>query len=103
MYKIVHEDDPVLIQELDNCTLITTSAWRSSNGAACGGVGVLVSKNTEKALAEVRPVNNRILIVIFSGNPCTTIIINYAPTEGSEGAIEHYEALSNTVKYPNIM
>ena len=56
----------------------------------------LSDKNVEKALAEVRPVNNIIIIVVFSGNPGTTIIINYAPTEGSEGAIEHYETLSNT-------
>ena len=96
-HKIVHEDDPVLIQQLDNCMLITTSAWRNSNGAASGGVGVVVSNKAEKALAEVKPVNDRILVVIFSGNPSTTLIINYAPTEGSEGAEEHYETLTNVM------
>lgn len=80
------------IQELQNCTLVTTGAWRSSNGAACGGVGTLVSKS-----AEIRSVNKRILVVMFSGNAMTTIIVNYAPTEGSDDAGAHYETLSSTV------
>ena len=96
-HKIVHEDDPVLTQQLDNCTLITSSAWRNSNGAASGGVGLLVSKKVEQALSDVSPVNNRILMTIFNGNPNTTIVINYAPTEGSESAEDHYETLTNAV------
>ena len=96
-HKIVHEDDPVLIQQLDNCTLITSSAWRNSNGATSGGVGLLVSKKVEQALSDVRPINNRILMAIFNGNPNTTIVINYAPTEGSERAEDHYETLTNAV------
>ena len=76
-HKIVHEDDPILVQQLDNCTLITTSAWRNSNGAACGGVGIVVSKDAEQALADIKPINKRILTVYFGGNPSTTMVINY--------------------------
>lgn len=57
-----------------------------------GGVGTLVSKS-----AEIRSVNKRILVVMFSGNAMTTIIVNYAPTEGSDDAGAHYETLSSTV------
>ena len=39
----------------------------------------------------------RILVAEFSGNPKTTIIANYAPTEGSEGSQEHYGTLANTI------
>ena len=36
-------------------------------------------------------------MAIFNGNPNTTIVINYAPTEGSERAEDHYETLTNAV------
>ena len=94
-HKIVHKNDPVLFQKFDNCTLITTSAWRNSNGAASGGVGLLISKSSEKALAEVNPINDRTVIAVFNGNPKTTIVINYAPIEGSKEAEEHYYNLTN--------
>ena len=90
-HKIVHDEEDTRIEEHVNCVLITTSAWRNSNGAASGGVGLVVSKKAEKALAEVKPINNRIVVAVFNGNPKTTIIINYAPVEGSEDAEEHYE------------
>ena len=49
----------------------------------------------EKGLAEVTPINDRIITVTFNGNPSTTVIINYAPTEGSKAVEEHYETLTN--------
>lgn len=64
-HKIVHKEHHILIEQLDNCTLITTSAWRNSNGAAAGGVGIVVNNKAEKALAEVKPINSRIMTVIF--------------------------------------
>ena len=72
-HKIVHEEEQIRRENLGNCTLITTSTWRNSNGAAAGGVGVLVSRHAEKALGEIRPLNNRIMSVIFKGNPNTTV------------------------------
>ena len=80
-HKMVHEDEDVQIQHLDGSVLITTSAWRSSNGASMGGVGFVISNLVENSLAEIRPVTERILVAEFSGNPKTTIIANYAPTE----------------------
>ena len=42
--------------------------------------------------------NNRILILYFSGNPATTIIIQYAPVEGSTDAENHhYQNLSSVI------
>lgn len=56
-----------------------------------------MSKSAKRALAEIRPVNKRVLVVTFSGNPMTTVIVNYAPTEGSDVTGAHYETLSSTV------
>ena len=96
-HKIVHNDDTILTEELNNCTLITSSAWRNANNSASGGVGLLVNKLTEKALISVDPFNERIMCAHFSGNPSTTVIVHYAPTEGSDNAIEHYSNLKNAI------
>ena len=94
-HKIVHENDPVLYESYGKYTLITTSAWRNSNNAASGGVGLMISKTAESALAEVKPWNDRILIAHFTGNgfPTLSIIVHYSPTEGSQNAEEHYKNL----------
>ena len=88
------DDDKIKYWKLDNCTLITSSAWRNSQGAAVGGVGILLSKQAEKSISEVTSVNQRILVVTFNGNPATTVIANYAPVEGSEDSEAHYQKLS---------
>jgi len=58
---------------------------------------LVVSNTAESSLANIRPVNDRILVAEFCSNSKTTIIINYAPTEGSEGVEEHYKTLTETV------
>ena len=86
--KIVHDDDRALIQNYESRVLITTSAWRNSINAAVGGVGLMISKSAESALAEIKPVNERIMIFHFNGNgfPSLSIIVHYSPVEGSPDA-----------------
>ena len=94
-HKIVHDDDEIVYRNLNKCSLITTSAWRNSNNAASGSVGILI---IEIVLADVRPFNNnkRIMISEFKGNPATTIIVHYSPVEGSPEQ-EHYNSLSGAI------
>ena len=68
------------------CTLITSSAWRNNQGAAVGGVGIVVYTQIRKT-----QINPRILKITFNGNPGTIVVVNYLPTEGNEAAREHYE------------
>ena len=96
-HKLVHSDEAIKTQELEKCTLITTSAWRNASGAASGGVGLLVNRGIEKTLTDIEPFNERILIAHFNGNPKTTVIVHYAPTEGSENSEDHYRNLANAV------
>lgn len=106
-HKIVHEnrEAPVLFQSLGKYTLITTSAWRNTNNSAAGGVGLLLDRKAENALAEVNQWNNRIIVAQFigSGFPALTVIVHYSPVEGSDAAEEHYnnllEAISDTPKH----
>ena len=96
-HKLVHTDDGYQTEQLQNCTMITTSAWRNNNNAACGGVGFMLSNKIESALADVEPVNERILCAHFNGNPAVTVIVHYSPIEGSDMAEEHYSNLANTI------
>ena len=48
-------------------------------------------------MAEFTPVTERILRASFNGNPSPTIIVNYAPVEGSSEAEQHFQELTNTV------
>ena len=57
----------------------------------------MVSKIVERALCDVQSIIQRILCAHFNGNPATTIIVHYAPTEGSDGAEEHYVNLTNVI------
>ena len=96
-HKLVHEEE-TLTKKLDKCPLITSSAWRNSNGASNGGVGLLLNKTTESALADIKSFNEGILTAHFNGNPTTTVIVHYSPTEGNEFAEDHYNNLSNAIK-----
>ena len=96
-HKLVHTDDAIKTTNLDKCSLITSSAWRNSNGAASGGIGIVISKMIEKSLCDVVSFNERILIAHFDGNPKTTVIVQYSPTEGSSDSEDHYKNLANAI------
>jgi len=49
-HRIVHEE-PTSNERILGKTLITTSAWRNSVGAATGGVGILLNTKATKCLA----------------------------------------------------
>ena len=100
-HKIVHpssEEKTINFKKLPGCVLITQSAWRNSQNAANGGVGLVVNKAAESVLSDVKYVNKRILIATFNGNPSTTVIVNYSPQEGTQDAVEHYDKLIDTIK-----
>lgn len=96
-HKIVHEDEDIKTEQLNNCTLITSSAWRNESNASSGGVGVLINKKLEDTLSTIDTINKRIIVASFNGNPKSTIIVHYSPTEGSSDAEEHYKNLINVI------
>ena len=58
----------------------------------------MVSKTSHDALSDIQPVCDRILVLHFDGNPKTTVIVHYSPTEGSDDAEEHYESLKAVIE-----
>ncbi|XP_072022635.1 craniofacial development protein 2-like [Amphiura filiformis] len=72
---------------------------RNRAGAATGGVGIVLSSGTKRSLASVTQHTDRTLAANFQGNPATTVIVIYCPTNvDNEDNIEaHYDNLRRTI------
>ena len=64
--------------------LITSTADKANNNATIGGVGILSSPRVYGTLLNVEHISTRIMVATFSGNPKTTIVACYSPTDVSE-------------------
>ena len=78
-HRIIHQET-IHYENLLGRKLITSSPWRNDCGVAQGGVGILVNNNAAKSFSKVETRSNRILIIHFTGNPKTTVIVTYSPT-----------------------
>ena len=98
-HRRVHTEDPIVYHRVERCTFITASAWRNEAQAATGGVGLLLGSRARKALRRVHHHTDRILSAEFSGNPVTTVIVVYSPTNvsPSEEMEKFYEDLTTAV------
>ena len=99
-HRIVHEDQDIRYSKLHgNVEMVTSSAWRNDAQAATGGVGLILSKRAAKLLVDVKSYGKRVLRATFQGNPTTTVIVAYSPTNvSSEQDIEKfYEELRAAV------
>ena len=82
--RIIHTD-PIEYKTTGSSTLITSSGWRNEAQASQGGVGLLLDRKARKALLKVVPSDSkRIIVAEFDGNPKTTVIVFYAPTNCAE-------------------
>ncbi|KAJ8384046.1 hypothetical protein AAFF_G00211780 [Aldrovandia affinis] len=89
-----------MYRRVERCTFITASAWRNEAQAATGGVGLMLGSLARKALRWVYHHTDRILIAEFSGNPVTTVIVVYSPTNVAppEEVEKFYEDLATAVR-----
>ena len=99
-HRRVHTDDQIVYCKVERCTFITSSAWRNEAQAATGGVGLMLGSRAHKALRRVCHHTDRILIAEFSGNPVTTVIVVYSPTNvaPTEEAEKFFEDLATAVR-----
>ncbi|XP_071942763.1 craniofacial development protein 2-like [Antedon mediterranea] len=68
--------------------------------ASIGGVGILLSPNAQRSLSNIEMILPRIIIASFNGNPATTVISCYSPTNTSleDDVEDFYKALSSLVR-----
>ncbi|XP_029312544.1 craniofacial development protein 2-like [Cottoperca gobio] len=95
-HRRVHSEDQIVYHRVEKCWSFTSSAWRNEAQAATGGVGLLLSS---RALLRVHYHTNRILSADFDGNPVTTVIVVYSPTNvaQAEEVEKFYEDLATAV------
>ena len=79
-YRIIHLET-IHYENLLTRKLMTSSAWKNDCGVAQCGEGIIVNNNAAKSLSKVESNSNRILIIHFTGNPKTTVIVTYSPTK----------------------
>ena len=80
--------------------LITCSAWKNNANASVGGVGILLNPLAYKATASIEKITDRIMVATFHGNPQTTLICCYSPTNVSdENEVDNfYEVLESVTR-----
>ena len=83
-HRHIHEDLVTKEQTHGKWKLITCSAWKNSVNASIGGIGMLLSTTAYNALGSVEKISPRIMVATFNGNPQTTVICCYSPTNVSE-------------------
>ena len=97
-HRFIH-DNPIEFKRIGSSCLVTSSGWRNSAQASQGGVGLLLGPKARKALLKVRSISSRVLIAEFDGNPKTSVIVVYSPTNCAEEdkVKEFYDILRNTI------
>ena len=75
--------DTTVIENLMGNMLITSSPWTNTMGSSVGGIGLMLSKRAYSSLSGIESFNSRIRIAHFNGNPVTTIVVAYSPTEAA--------------------
>ena len=99
-HRFMHEDLPTKEHTIGSWKLITCSAWKNKANAAIGGIGILLNTRAYSSISSIEIITNRIMITTFHGNPQTTLICCYSPTNVSdEDEVDNfYEALESITK-----
>ena len=99
-HRFIHDELVTKEHEYGDWKLITCSAWKNSMNASTGGIGMLISSHAYNALNSVEKISPRIMIATFNGNPQTTVISCYSPTNVSnEVEVERfYQELSSVTR-----
>ncbi|XP_063605720.1 uncharacterized protein LOC134780779 [Penaeus indicus] len=101
MHRIFHPDTEIQHQTAANgWKLITCSAEKNNKNASIGDVGLLMSPQAYKSLIKAEKANSRIIQATFEGNPKTTILPCYSPTNAcnDEERDSFYTQLSETIR-----
>ena len=83
-HRDIHYDILIKEKPYSNWKLITCSTWKNSVNASIGGISLLVNSRAYSSLSNIETISPRIMVATFHGNPNTTIISCYSPTNVSE-------------------
>ena len=99
-HRYIHEDLTTKEHSFGNWRLVICSAWKNQVNAATEGTAMLFNQQAYNALASVEMISPRIMIATINGNPQTTIISCYSPTNVSkeDEAEKFYEELTSVTR-----
>ena len=56
---MINHADTIRYENIDNLTLITSSAWRNSNKTSVGGIVIMVDRSSENVISEIKKKDER--------------------------------------------
>ena len=97
---ILPDPNNIEYRTIGSSYFVISSGWRNEAQASQGGVGLLLGRKAKKALLDAKRISNRILRVEFDGNPKTTVLVIYAPTNNADETEvdEFYKSLRGTIQ-----
>ena len=101
-HRFYHSDLELKYHETGHgWTFVSASAWKNTINADTGGVGMLLSPRALKSLNSIEKIQPRIICATFNGNPCTTIVSCYSPTNASDESdiTTFYNELSSLARH----
>ena len=101
-HRLYHKDIDIKYNILNyGWTLVTASSWKNKSNSSIGGIGLLLSPSAIKSLINVEKISPRIITANFNGNPITTVVSCYSPTNVSDedDVSEFYNNMSSFTRY----
>ena len=97
--EYIHSEDIKYRDTGNGWTFVSASAWKNSDNAAIGGVGMLIGPRALKSLNSIEKIQPRMIVATFNGNPSATKISGYSPINVSEETdlIAFYNEISSLV------
>ena len=99
-HRFYHSNDILKYHPVGSYQLVTSSATKSTSNSTVGGVGFLLSSIASDNLLSIESVSPRIIVLELEGNPKTTLVCVYSPTNSSplDEIEEFYTTLRTTIE-----
>ena len=97
-HRYLHSEDIKYYDTDNGWTFVSASVWK--NAVNAGIEGILIGSRALKSQNNIEKIQLRMMVATFNGNPSSTIISCYSPTNVSEGTglIAFYNQLSSLVR-----
>ena len=99
-HRFYHSNDILKYHPVGSYQLVTSSATKNTSNSTVGGVGFLLSSIASDNLLSIESVSPRIIVLELEGNPKTTLVCVYSPTNSSplDEIEEFYTTLRTTIE-----
>ena len=92
-HRHFHPNVRLQYQPVGSYQFVTSSCWKNAINSSVGGIGFLLSSKAYDNLVNIESISPRLMVLELQGNPKTTIICAYSPTnESSDEDINQFYA-----------